>query len=111
MLHAHYPNPILIETFYSFSSSLSNMARAIINSLNFCLLILVISSILVSPSQARPINGHHFKGISIGAVIKDSGPSPGGGNHRFINAQTLGGIKDSGPSPSTGNKVVAGMHP
>ncbi|GFZ18789.1 hypothetical protein Acr_27g0005280 [Actinidia rufa] len=86
------------------------MARGIINSLNFCVLILVISSILVSPSQARPIQGHHFKGMSQ-VVIKHSGPSPRGRNHRFINARTLGGIKDSGPSPGTGNNVVAGTHP
>ncbi|KAI8535021.1 hypothetical protein RHMOL_Rhmol10G0142500 [Rhododendron molle] len=48
--------------------------------------------------------------LSLGA-IKNSGPSPGGGNHHLINSQTLGGVKDSGPSPGTGNNVVTGTHP
>ncbi|KAI8535020.1 hypothetical protein RHMOL_Rhmol10G0142500 [Rhododendron molle] len=78
-------------------------------SLCFYFLILLLSSIF-SPSQAGcPITGMTAR-LSLGA-IKNSGPSPGGGNHHLINSQTLGGVKDSGPSPGTGNNVVTGTHP
>ncbi|KAF9600245.1 hypothetical protein IFM89_005069 [Coptis chinensis] len=44
-------------------------------------------------------------GFPLGA-IKTSGPSPGIGHHKSINAQALGDIKDSGPSPGTGHKFA-----
>ncbi|KAL7193310.1 hypothetical protein ACSBR2_025006 [Camellia fascicularis] len=92
------------------------MARSHIKqSLSFCLLILLLSSVF-APSQARPFNSlksvngiriqGFFDGLSFGA-IKVSGPSPGDGNS-FTNSHTLGGIKDSGPSPGQGNKFVTG---
>lgn len=43
-----------------------------------------------------------FKELSLEAV-KNSGPSPGGGGHRFEKVDTLGGVKKSGPSPGEGH--------
>ncbi|KAK9097305.1 hypothetical protein Sjap_022802 [Stephania japonica] len=38
-------------------------------------------------------------------------PSPGDGRHRLTIGQTLGGIKDSGPSPGGGNGLGKGSSP
>uniref|UniRef100_M1B716 ABC transporter family protein n=1 Tax=Solanum tuberosum TaxID=4113 RepID=M1B716_SOLTU len=87
------------------------------------LLILLVASINLFFSEARPLNIlkiHDFgsdsgsdsseKGtfdwLSLSG-IKD-GPSPGVG-HKFTNSQTLGGIK-AGPSPGVGHKIVTANH-
>lgn len=59
-------------------------------------------------TEARPLNvmdstsvaGDFFQGLSLGA-IKESGPSPGGDGHKFVNFDTFGGIKDFGPTHVT----------
>lgn len=90
------------------------MAGAYTKSLGFYLVVLSLILIL-TPTQARPFNvmktTHSLDELvlTLGG-IKDSGPSPGTGNH-FTNRQsTLGGIKDSGPSPGQGNKFVTGTN-
>ncbi|XP_049396928.1 PAMP-induced secreted peptide 2 [Solanum stenotomum] len=82
-------------------------------------LILLVASINLLVSEARPLNILKIQGLgfdsnekgtfdwlSMGG-IKD-GPSPGVG-HKFTNSQTLGGIK-AGPSPGVGHKIVTGNH-
>lgn len=68
-------------------------------------------------TEARPLNvmgsatiaGDFFEGLSLGA-IKQSGPSPGGDGHKFVNFDTFGGIKDSGPTPGDGHSHVTSSH-
>lgn len=69
-------------------------------------------------TEARPLNAmasaaiaeDFFEGLSLGA-IKQSGPSPGGDGHKFVNFDTLGGIKESGPSPGDGHSHITSSRP
>lgn len=58
-------------------------------------------NVLGSPDCFKGLDGF-FNGLSI-MGIKNSGPSPGGEGHNYVNAQTLGGIKNSVPSPGAGH--------
>lgn len=68
---------------------------------------MLVGSVLVV--EARPLGltkaeeklvAKFFDGLSLGA-IKESGPSPGGEGHKFVNrSEPLVYVKQSGPSPS-----------
>uniref|UniRef100_A0A6N2K3W6 HMG box domain-containing protein n=1 Tax=Salix viminalis TaxID=40686 RepID=A0A6N2K3W6_SALVM len=74
--------------------------------LSFFFILLIVNSLFfIETAEARPLNimksrnsaasravESFFDGLSLGE-IKQSGPSPGGGNS-FTSSQTLGGIKD-----------------
>ncbi|KAJ6426167.1 hypothetical protein OIU84_026700 [Salix udensis] len=90
--------------------------------LSFFFILLIVNSLFfIESAEARPFNimksrnsaasravESFFDGLSLGE-IKQSGPSPGGGNS-FTSSQTLGGIKD-GPSPCCGNTYGSRLIP
>lgn len=81
--------------------------------IDFLILFLMLSSVffatdaskaVFSPDaiKAGPSPGEEHKIIN--AHIKNSGPSPAGEGHKYLNAKPMGGIKDSsGPSPGAGH--------
>nr|DAD41376.1 TPA_asm: hypothetical protein HUJ06_015699 [Nelumbo nucifera] len=99
------------------------MARVI--DIVFLLLSAMLSSTCFLATDARPFHilrsgsgstfeGHFTNGLYLMAV-KNSGPSPGGGGHKFENAQPqtlLGRIKDSSPRANsfiTNAKTLGGI--
>ncbi|KAF8088832.1 hypothetical protein N665_0529s0028 [Sinapis alba] len=80
------------------------MNKVVLSSILFFML---VGSVLVV--EARPLGltkaeeklvAKFFDGLSLGA-IKESGPSPGGGGHKFVDrSEPLVYVKQSGPSPS-----------
>ncbi|XP_018438073.1 PAMP-induced secreted peptide 2-like [Raphanus sativus] len=80
------------------------MNKVVLSSILFFML---VGSVLVV--EARPLGltkaeeklvAKFFDGLSLGA-IKESGPSPGGEGHKFVNrSEPLVYVKQSGPSPS-----------
>ncbi|KAL0733743.1 hypothetical protein Bca4012_009953 [Brassica carinata] len=80
------------------------MNKAVLRSILFFML---VGSVLVV--EARPLGltkaeeklvAKFFDGLSLGA-IKESGPSPGGEGHKFVDrSEPLVYVKQSGPSPS-----------
>ncbi|KAJ6316975.1 hypothetical protein OIU78_020126, partial [Salix suchowensis] len=90
--------------------------------LSFFFILLILNSLFfIETAEARPFNimkssnsaasravESFLDGLSLGE-IKQSGPSPGGGNS-FTSSQTLGGIKD-GPAPCCGHNYGSGLIP
>lgn len=89
-------------------------AGAILRSFCYVFILLLVSTLLISPVlevESRPLHGSRLRrdaaeGIN-GRLLsfkmkKMSGPSPGIG-HKYKNFKTLGGLMNSGPNPGDGH--------